>query len=65
MKRKWFEVKIVKCTNPDWWWVDSIGDIVTVKRTEWDGAFYECKDGRSILKSNVQIITTLTPSQTD
>lgn len=64
MKSKFFRVRIVQHTRlsfcgkkVDMFHKDLIGKVITVKKTEWDGAYYELKNGASILKSDCEIIT--------
>ena len=63
MKSKWFKVEIIKHTPLlfgneycDAFHKDMIGQNIVVRKTEWDGAYYECKTGESIIKSDCKII---------
>ena len=51
-----FKVKIIKCCNPHYWYADKIGDIILVKKTEWDGWGFEHKSGSSVFRHDVQPI---------
>ena len=59
--QKWIKVKIIKhspllfqSTYYDAWHVDSVGKTIVVRNTDWNGAYYECKNGNSILKSDCE-----------
>lgn len=61
MRGIYFKVKIQKHTKllfgnnyVDAWHKDKIGKTILVKKTEWDGAYYEAKNGNSILKSDCE-----------
>lgn len=56
MKNKYFKVRIEKASNKDLWYVDKIGDVIMVKRTEHDGAYFEAKNGFSVVKQDVSLL---------
>jgi hypothetical protein len=63
MKTEYFKIRIIKHTPllfgnkyVDAFHKNMIGKIKLVKRTEHDGAYFECKTGESILKRDCQII---------
>ncbi len=56
MKSPWFKVRIKSCANSDYWYTDKIGDVIVVKRTEWDEGYYDHKSGYSVFKHDVEAI---------
>lgn len=52
-EREYFEVKITGCPCSDYWYSDIIGEILEVKKTRWDGSFYETRQGESISRYDV------------
>lgn len=66
MRSPWFKVRITSCASPDYWYADRIGDIIIVKRTDWDGWGYEHKSGYSVFKHDVEPVVkrTATPPPT-
>lgn len=59
----YFLVEIIKHTQltfgnklEDLWYKDKVGQTILVKKTDWDGAFYEAQTGESVLKDDCEII---------
>lgn len=64
--QNWFKVVITNATqitvgndkvSP--WYADMIGEVIEVRKTDWDGAYFEAKSGDSILKHDVTIIPVI------
>lgn len=55
-KSPWFKVRVINCCNPDYWYADKIGDVIIVKKTEWDGWGFEHKNGSSVFRHDVEAI---------
>jgi hypothetical protein len=62
-KTEFFKVKIIKATPLLFestyhapFHEHMVGKVKLVRRTSWDGAYFECKTGESILKQDVQIV---------
>lgn len=54
-KSPWFKVLIKSCFDPEnAWYADKIGDIIIVKKTEWDGWGFEHKSGWSVFRHDVE-----------
>lgn len=60
---KYFKVKIIKHTQllfgntyVDAFHKDMVGDTILVRRTAHDGAYFECKTGESILKTDCKVL---------
>lgn len=60
---KWMKARIVKCSNKDFWYIDKIGDVIKVRITNYQSAYYEAKTGESILQADVSLILSLTERQ--
>lgn len=63
MKSQYFKVNIVKHTKllfdnnyEDCFHKDKVGDDIIVREVDWPSAYYECKTGESILKTDCEII---------
>ncbi len=56
MKSPWFKVRIIGCVDSFFWYADKIGDIIIVKRTEWDGWGFEHKSGFSVCKLDTEMV---------
>ena len=50
------KAKIIACSNNDFWYKDLIGKSILVKELNWYSAYLEDKQGRSILKYDVEYI---------
>lgn len=60
----YFKVKIIKHTKllfgnkyEDCWHKSKIGETIIVRKTDWDGSYYETKNGESILKTDCRIVS--------
>lgn len=63
-RNRYFKVKIIKHTpaivhsaKVDRFHKDMVGQTVLVRKTPWDGAYFECKTGESLLKIDCEIIS--------
>lgn len=56
MEEKYFKVRIKSCRSPYYWYADKIGDIILVRKTEWDGWGFEAKNGYSVFRHDVERI---------
>ena len=52
----WMKAKIIKCSNKDYWHIDSVGEIIKVRKVNWPSAYMEAKNGSSIPKSDIELI---------
>jgi hypothetical protein len=50
------KVRIVKCSDANFWYASKVGDNIFVRNTAWNGAYYEAKNGSSVLKADCQPI---------
>lgn len=53
-KSPWFKVRIKSSWDDYTWYADKIGDVIIVKKTEWNGWGYEHKSGLSVFSGDVE-----------
>jgi len=53
----WKKAKIVKCTDPDYWYIDKVGGVILVKpSTDPNSGFVEAKNGSSVWNHDLEYI---------
>lgn len=50
---KFYHMKIVKCSNDNYWYKDLIGEVIRVRNIKYS-AYCECDNGNTVLNSDVQ-----------
>lgn len=54
-RTQFFEVTVHQCSNPQYWYVDMVGQKVMVREVNWQSAFVEAKNGFSCLRSDLRV----------
>lgn len=50
-----FKIKVIACSNPQWWYADKIGKKFTVTNSE-EAGDYELDDSTSLLKRDCEVL---------
>lgn len=54
-KIRFHKVRILKCSNPDFWYADKVGIIIKVREFSWLSAYVECSSGDTVLRADLDI----------
>jgi len=53
---KYRRAKIITCSDKDFWYKNNIGETILVKNVSWASAYVEDKQGRSVLRYDIEYI---------